>query len=190
MKRLLLIILIGFPSLAQAQTPDGSVKFKAEYFGLKPPGLIPEVFAPGIVSDTTWAEHCQLAVSPNGNEIYWSAWSSRYPPADTAYKNSEQIYFSEFIDGEWTLPAIAEFIKDHLDCLNGGPSFSPDGNRLYFYSTGIEGGLGKKDVWYVDRTDSGWGKPINAGEPLNTIDGDWTPSFTKNGSAYHMGNPN
>ena len=42
--------------------------------------------------------------------------------------------------------SIAEFIKDHLTCLNGGPSFSPDGNRIYFYSTGIEGGFGKKDV--------------------------------------------
>ena len=161
---------------------------KDAYFGLTPPGLIPEVFAPGIVSDSTWAEHCQVAVSPEGKEIYWSAWSSKYPPADTTMKNSEQIYFSEFENGEWTKPAIAGFIKDHLTCLNGGPSFSPDGNRLYFYSTGIDGGLGEMDVWYVDRMESGWSKPINVGEPLNTTDGDWTPSFTKSDNAYHMGN--
>lgn len=161
---------------------------KDAYFGLTPPGLIPEVFAPGIVSDSTWAEHCQVAISPREDEIFWSAWSSKYPPADTSMKNSEQIYFSEFKNGSWSKPAIADFIKDHLTCLNGGPSFSPDGNRLYFYSTGIEGGFGKKDVWYVDRIENGWSKPINAGKPLNTPDGDWTPSFTKDGYAYHMGN--
>ena len=158
------------------------------WFGLTPPALIPEVFAPGIVSDTTWAEHCQLAVSPDGKEIYWSAWSSKYPPADTSMKNSEQIYFSEYKNGEWTKPDIAEFIKDHLTSINGGPSFSPDGNRLYFYSTGIEGGFGKKDVWYAERLDNGWSKPVNAGAPLNTPDGDWTPSFNPDGTAYHMGN--
>ena len=161
---------------------------KDAYFGMTPPGLIPEVFAPGIVSDSTWAEHCQLAISPDGKEIYWSAWSSKYPPADTTTRNSEQIYFSEFKNGAWTTPALAEFIKEHIKYLNGGPSFSPDGKRLYFYSTGIDGGLGNKDVWYAERTRDGWSPPINAGSPLNTPFGDWTPSFNKNGYAYHMGN--
>ena len=169
------------------QTEKNFLDSKDAYFGLTPPGLIPEVFAPNIVSDSSWAEHCQVAVSPKGDEIYWSAWSSKYPPAN-GMKNSEQIYFSEFKEGAWTKPAIAEFIKDHLTCLNGGPSFSPDGDRLYFYSTGIEGGFGKKDVWYANRTENGWSKPINAGAPLNTADGDWTPSFNPNGNAYHMGN--
>jgi WD40-like Beta Propeller Repeat len=188
MNKIFFLILIGFICTSCTQTEKNFLASKDAYFGLTPPGLIPEVFAPGIVSDTSWAEHCQMAVSPKGDEIYWSAWSSKYPPADTSMKNSEQIYFSEFKEGVWTKPAIAEFIKDHLTCLNGGPSFSPDGNRLYFYSTGIEGGFGEKDVWYVEQTGHGWSKPINAGEPLNTPDGDWTPSFNTNGYAYHMGN--
>lgn len=188
MKNILLLILLGFVSASCNQTEYSFLNSKDAYFGLTPPGLIPEIFAQGIVSDSTWAEHCQVAVSPDGKEIYWSAWSSRYPPADTSMRNSEQIYFSEFKDGIWSKPDVAEFIKNHLTSLNGGPSFSPDGKRLYFYSTGIEGGFGKKDVWYVDKIESGWSKPINAGEPLNTPDGDWTPSFTKDGYAYHMGN--
>lgn len=52
------------------------VPVEEQYFGLKPPGLTPEVFAPGIVSDSTWAEHCQIAISPKGDEIYWSAWTA------------------------------------------------------------------------------------------------------------------
>ncbi len=188
MKKILFFILIGIVAVSCNSSQNNFLETEDAYFGLTPPGITPEVFAPGIVSDTSWAEHCQVAVSPKGDEIYWSAWSSKYPPADTSMKNSEQIYFSEFKNGAWSKPAIADFIKDHLTCLNGGPSFSPTGNRLYFYSTGIEGGLGEKDVWYVDRTEIGWSKPINAGAPLNTPDGDWTPSFNPNGYAYHMGN--
>lgn len=188
MKKLLFLILIGFICTSCTQSEQNFLETKDAYFGLTPPGLIPEVFAPGIVSDSTWAEHCQVAVSPKGDEIYWSAWSSKYPPADTSRRNSEQIYFSEFKNEEWSKPTVADFINDYLDCNNGGPSFSPDGNRLYFYSTGMEGGFGKKDVWYVNRTENGWSKPINAGAPLNTPDGDWTPSFNSKGNAYHMGN--
>lgn len=188
MNKYIHLLVLGVICVSCSQSKQNFLESEDAYFGLTPPGLIPEVFAPGIVSDSTWAEHCQVAVSPDGKEIYWSAWSSKYPPADTSMKNSEQIYFSEFKDGAWTKPAVAEFIKDHLTCLNGGPSFSPDGNRLYFYSTGIEGGFGKKDVWYAERTESGWSKPINAGEPLNTADGDWTPSFNPNDHAYYMGN--
>ncbi len=188
MKSIIYLIVTGIILASCTQTKPKFIETKDAYFGLTAPGLIPEVFAPGIVSDTSWAEHCQMAISPEGDEIYWSAWSSKYPPTDTSMKNSEQIYFSKFNDGLWSKPAVAEFIKDHLDCLNGGPGFSPDGNRLYFYSTGIPDGLGEKDVWYVERTNNGWSKPINAGEPLNTADGDWTPSFHKNGFAYHMGN--
>ena len=187
MKKISYLFLIGFIFTSCTGTVTSFLETEDAYFGLTPPGLIPEVFAPGIASDSTWAEHCQVAVSPDGKEIYWSAWSSRYPP-DNGMKNSEQIYFSEFKEGAWTKPAITKFIKDHLTCLNGGPSFSPDGDRLYFYSTGIVGGLGKKDVWYSERTESGWSKPINAGEPLNTPDGDWTPSFAGSSKAYHMGN--
>lgn len=188
MKTIIFIALIGLFCFSCGQPIKDFSASKNAYFGQKPPGLVPEIFAPGIVSDTSWAEHCQVAISPKGDEIFWSAWSSKYPPADTSMKNSEQIYFSEFENGVWTKPALAVFVKDYLTILNGGPSFTPDGNRIYFYSTGRDGSLGAKDVWYVDRTENGWSKAINAGEPLNTPDGDWTPSFTKNGNAYHMGN--
>lgn len=156
----------------------------AAWFGLIPPTTTPEVFAPGIVSDSTWAEHCQVAVSPDGKEIYWSAWSSKYPSADTSMKITEQIYFSEFVNGKWSEPALAEFVKNHLSIINGGPVFSPDGKRLYFYSVDRPGGLGGMDTWYVERINDTWGEPINAGEPYNSSGSDWTPVFTTTGMAY------
>lgn len=62
--------------------------------------------------------------------------------------------------------------------------FSPDGNRLYFYSVDRPGGLGGMDTWYVDRTETGWSTPINAGEPYNSVEANWSPIFTNEGNAF------
>jgi len=183
MKKILLIMLMALVYVSCTQIEKNFLETKDAYFGLTPPGLNPEVFAPGIVSDSTWAEHCQVAISPKGDEIYWSAWSGKYPKADGT-GSTEQIYFSQFINGEWTKPALAEFVKNHLTILNGGPVFSPDGNRLYFYSVDRPGGLGSMDTWYVEKIDGKWSEPVNAGEPYNSSDDNWSPIFTGLGNAY------
>jgi WD40 repeat protein len=160
------------------QTEKNFLETKDAYFGFTPPGLIPEVFAPGIVSDSTWQEHCQIAISPKGDEIYWSKFAS----GDT-----EQIYFSKFVNNGWTKPELADFIKDDLTLINGQPTFSPDGKKLFFHSRNRTGGLGYIDAWYVERKDSGWSKPINAGQPFNTDGDDRPPIITESGNAYTMG---
>jgi WD40-like Beta Propeller Repeat len=185
MNKYINLLIIGIICVSCSQPKQIFLETKDAYFGLIPPGTIPEVFAPGIVSDSTWAEHCQVAISPNGDEIYWSAWSSKYPPADTTYgHNTEQIFFSQFKNGAWTKPSLAEFTKDHLTNVNGGPVFSQDGNRLYFYSVDRPGGFGGMDTWYVEKTDEEWSKPINVGDPYNSEKHDWSPVFTKKGNAY------
>ncbi len=183
MNKYIYLLILGVICVSCSQPKQIFLESKDAYFGLTSPGIIPEVFAPGIVSDTSWGEHCQVAISPKGDEIYWSAWSSKYPPAD-GKGNTEQIYFSKFADGIWTKPALAEFVKDHLTILNGGPVFSQDGNRLYFYSVDRPGGLGGMDTWYVERIDEKWSKPINVGEPFNSKGEDWSLIFTSLGNAY------
>jgi len=41
------------------------------YFGQKPPGMIPEIFAPGIVSSTEATEY-GITFSPDGKEFYFN----------------------------------------------------------------------------------------------------------------------
>jgi len=178
MKKITLIILIGFIWVSCAQTEKHFLDTRDAYFGLTPPGLIPEVFAPGIVSDTSWREHCQLAISPYGDEIYWSKFSK-----DT----SEKIYFSQFRKGTWSKPSMMDFMKDDSTLIYGSPTFSPDGKKLFFYSKDRPGGLGYIDAWYVERANNGWSEPINVGEPLNTDGDDRPPIITEKGHAYTMG---
>jgi Tol biopolymer transport system component len=169
MKKTILLILLGFDSFIYAQEFPA---LKGDYFGQTPPGNSPKIFAPGIV---TGYVHGTVAISPKGDEIYW-----------VVNQPTERIVYSKFENGIWTKPALTDFVKDYLTSTNGNPAFSPDGEKLFFYSD-RPGGMGGIDTWYVKRTESGWSKPINAGEPYNSTDADLTPLFTKKGKAYRIG---
>ena len=68
-----MIFLTGIFCISCTQTPSNFLETKDAYFGLTPPGIIPEIFAPGIVSDTSRAEHCQVAVSPKEDYVIFAA---------------------------------------------------------------------------------------------------------------------
>ena len=101
-KNILPLLILGLACASCIQSEQNFLDTKNAYLGLTPPGLIPEVFAPNIVSDTSWHEHCELAISPKGDEIYWSKFTNGV---------SEQIYFSKFINNKWTEPKLADFIN-------------------------------------------------------------------------------
>ncbi len=184
MKKILFILLAGFICASCTQSEQNFLETKDAYFGLTPPGLIPEVFAPNIVSDTTWAEHCQVAVSPKGDEIYWSAWTADYKTED-GEKNTEQIFYSKFKNGVWTKPKLAEFTKGNPHGLNGGPSFSPDGKKLFFYQVKSPWVSSDMNTYYVEKKNGKWGnEPIDLGQPYNSESQDYSPIFTNIGTAY------
>ena len=67
---MLLICIFG---ISDAQ--EKSEKFpvlKGPYLGQKPPGLTPEVFAPGIISKAGFHLHSSLAFSPDGRKVYFT----------------------------------------------------------------------------------------------------------------------
>ena len=184
MRTLLFILIVGLYVISCSSKEQNFLESKDAYFGLTPPGLTPEVFALGFASDTTWAEHCQVAVSPDGKEIYWSAWSTAHKTQDGT-KNTEQIFYSRFKNGKWSKPALAEFTKNNPYGLNGGPAFSPDGKRLYFYQVKSPWASSDMNTYFVEKKNGEWGTtPINVGEPYNTSGQDYSPIFTKNGVAY------
>ncbi len=116
--------------------------------------------------------HGTVAISPKGDEIFW-----------VNNPSTERIIGSKLENGKWTTPAPTNFVKDYLSVFNGSPVFSLDGEKLFFYSNRA-GGIGGFDSWYVESTDSGWSRPINAGEPYNSSDDELTPIFTNNGNSY------
>ena len=71
------------------------------YFGQKPPGLIPEVFAPGIVSIDGRFEGT-ASFSPDLTEMYFAAENT---------KEETSIYFSKREKDTWTPIKRADFTK-------------------------------------------------------------------------------
>ena len=89
------------------------------------------------------------------------------------------------VEGRWAEPVIASFSGPYSDV---DPAVSPDGNRVYYCSNRPRSGSGEPekdfDIWYVEKTDSGWSDPVNAGPPINSSSDEFYPSFTRDGTMY------
>jgi hypothetical protein len=157
--------------------PSGSTfpELRGPYLGQEPPGLIPEIFAPGIVS--TGLATRDVAMTPDGSELYYSV----------SLGSRTMIMVTEQVDGVWTEPVVAPFSGRYLDIE---PAISPDGGRFFFLSTRPQPGQAEKsgwvyqDIWVMDREGSTWGKPYNLGSPVNSDAPEFFPSVTADGTLY------
>jgi hypothetical protein len=77
------------------------------------------------------------------------------------------IFISTFRDGRWTEAVHVGAPVSYKDQTEYGAVFSRDGNRLYF-SSNREGSYNGFDVYYSERTDTGWGDPVNLGPTINS----------------------
>ncbi len=150
---------------------------RGEYFGQKPPGGTAEIFAPGMVSTMDW-EHGGPVLSPDGNEIYWSA---------VVYGASRgRVMFSRRVNGQWTRPEPAPFTKDEYREMS--PGFSTDGRRIYFtsYRPIPEDPQGPRTyrLWCSERTGSGWSEPRPLPAPVNEGAGTARPTLAAGDVLY------
>lgn len=178
-----ILVVLLFTSMLGAQEQDSPV-FTGPYFGQEPPGLSPELFAPGIVS-SEHQEHSALGFSPDGTEMWWSRWRL---PHDLD-KHPQVILFIKYENGRWSMPAVAPFSGEYRD---GGPALSADGNKVFFYSrrplrvdTDV---MHDNDIWFSERTSDGWSRPINLGSIVNSPSTDATPCLAANGNLYFTSN--
>lgn len=157
MKIGLLFILVGTlslngtfaqeKSLAESDTPI----LEGAYLGQKPPGLTPEVFAPGIVSLDDHYEG-SLVFSPDMDELFFQR---------RKVEESHNIYTMKLVNGRWSMPELATFSRKK-EFLDLHPRFSSDGARLYFGSTRpLPDSISSSGLhqWYIEKNQNGWGQP-------------------------------
>jgi Tol biopolymer transport system component len=166
MKKIVLIVFLV--SISCIISREDHKRRNALYFGQETPGNSPKVFHSPMKMDG-FRRHGFPAFSPDGREVYWPV----IPP---------RIMFMKFQNGAWTSPTVAPFSERNSQA----PNFSPDGRRLY-YQVSRKDGLGSLDIWYVERTASGWGEPQNIGPPVNTEKLESQPSLTEDGTLYFTG---
>jgi Tol biopolymer transport system component len=114
--------------------PGENTGLTGPYLGQDPPGLEPEVFAPGIVSTRGNLEY-SCSFTPDGREMY--------------FNRGGRIMVCYLTEEGWTAPEMPAFAREH-----GGfeVHITPDGRRLFFNHG--------RDIWVMEKNGDGWGEPV------------------------------
>ena len=124
------------------------------YFGQKPPGLTPELFASGVISLNGRFESA-VSFSPDLDEIYFAAYSEG---------EKTSIYFSKLEGNKWTPIKRTNFTKGKKNA-EMHPFVSPNGKRIYF--TALDSSFADEKIWYVNRLEDSWSDAIKLDSPIN-----------------------
>jgi len=151
MKRKWTVFLTMFFILAITITcskQDDMPILKNPYLGQKPPGMKPEVFAPGIVSTDEYTE-LGCTFSPDGKEFYFSR-----------YTETRDIWVCRIKNNVWQKPEPASFNTNYREM---SPHITTEGNRLFFVSTRPHpqrrGDPKDWSMWVSMRHSNEWGEP-------------------------------
>ena len=135
--------------------------------GQQKPGTKAVPFAPGILSPRH-GYHGAITFTPDGNEMYWSAYTDGLGPS---------IWHAKREDGRWRQPEF--FSRGDV------PFIAPDGRKFFLVgSKQVQGG--NKEVIYVrDRVPSGWSEPKELPETVNALPRiHWQASVDSPGNLY------
>ncbi|GAB3202958.1 OmpA family protein [Pontibacter aydingkolensis] len=102
---------------------------------------------------------------------------------NSTHTNRHGIYMAERKGEKWD--NVKAFKYNNTDEFSiGHPAITPDGKVLYFVSD-MPGGLGETDVYFSElQVDGSWGKPINAGNIINTPGRESFTSIGEDGNLY------
>lgn len=168
----LLSSLLTFSSYSHNEFPV----LKGPYFGQKTPGVIPEVFAPGIIS-ISGRHEMGVSFSSDLDEMYFAVQKQTGVPAE--------IYFSKLENKKWTPFKIVNFTKGKK-AGEMKPNASYDDNKVYF--TAYNADFTDTSIWYVNRLSSdsnnGWSDAVKLDSPLNEHEV-MNSAFAKNGDLYY-----
>jgi hypothetical protein len=169
------LVLISFEAVGQ-QAKTQSLDLS--YLRLKPPGMIPELFAPDMIA--TGYNERDITISPDGTEIFYGILTGR----------QVTILYTRLDNGKWTEPEIAPFARNSPYFFLE-PCFSPDGRTVYFLTTKPPEGKEPKpgwsyqNIWASDKkNDETWGEIYNPDTALNRPNAQFYPSMTKTGTLY------
>ncbi len=138
---------------------DNWPDIRGPYLGQEPPGLTAKIFAQGIIS--TEISEINSVFSPDRDEFYFTTWTE---------ESGSKILFSRQIDGRWRAPEVAPFSKGFGEV---DVAFTHDGKRAFFGTRRPRPGETKMrqggfDIWFADRTESGWGEEQYLGAIVNS----------------------
>jgi len=180
MKQQILIIYLLLTATISINTDQESSfpKLTGPYLGQKPPGMTPEVFAPGIVC--TGGREMMFGLFRDDSLLFFERISKDFDK-DWIYA---PVYRTEIKNGEWTEPQKSE--------ISGRPWFhaypdAPEGTEIFFaWRRNLDGSGPHKDIdlWKAVKTSDGWLSPQRLEPPVNTDRFDSWPSVSDDKTLY------
>ncbi|MBN2431260.1 MAG: PD40 domain-containing protein [Acidobacteria bacterium] len=163
---MILVFTLTCPAEGEPPVPD--------YLGQTPPGNLPRLFAPQVVSSA--AVEFGPAFSPDGTEMYFTR-------LDPQFRGT--ILVMRRTTAGWTDPAPASFSGQFSDA---GPAFTVDGRRLFFQSKRPARGTTAPrvdwQIWYVQRTENGWSEAVDLELSVVSAAGEWNPCLVQADTLY------
>ncbi len=147
------------------------------YLGQTPPGNIPQVFAPGIVSSPNRNE-AVITFSSDGKSIFF--YIEKWPQPGNPY-----TLFMTYTDNHWTGP---DTIPYTLGRSTGEPFFAYAGTRVYMFATNAVNHQGVADLSYSEKQGETWSDPISMGDPPNSENYQYHPCLVGDTSVYFSSN--
>lgn len=148
------------------------------YSGHKPPGITPQVFAPGLIS-TPESLTGGITFSADGDVLVFKK---------VMYGDGidQQMWYSLKQSERWTAPVRMPMDGEYQ---NWDFQFARTGRRLYFTSRRpavFEGETSRfSHIWQTDHTPEGWTEPALVSAPVNEPDSySGHPSLTREGTLY------
>lgn len=150
-----------FPTFTQLAPPDG------DYFGQALPGLVPVIYAPGIVSIPDRRDMAAV-FSADQREAFVSV----------VLGGQFVLVKSDRSGNQWGPFTPAEFVSGEAR----EPCLAPDGRRLLFVKNA--------DIWQSDLVNGRWTPASRLPPPVNTNAEEWAPSLAADGTLYFVSSRN
>jgi outer membrane protein OmpA-like peptidoglycan-associated protein len=121
-------------------------------------------------------------ISEDGETIYFTRVGVYNKKKSKSNIEKKTIFYSTKKNGIWGAAIPFPFNNSSAYSVQH-PALSQDGKILYF-SSDMPGGYGGMDLYYAEKTDTGWSKPVNCGALINSIEDDVFPYVRKDGTLY------
>lgn len=158
----------------------------------------PVPFNPVNMGTATNSKDCEYFpnVTADDNTFLFTRNSTMINAQGIAMRTQEDFFISYRDDqGNWST-AVNMGAPINTNTNEGAPSLSADGRYLYFAACedqyGYGGGrlgFGSCDIFFTQRVNNQWTKPVNVGAPVNTPAWETQPSFSSDGrTLYYISN--
>jgi L-ascorbate metabolism protein UlaG (beta-lactamase superfamily) len=175
MKRITLLSCLLLLAAGNLSSHEGdSPRLTGPYLGQRPPGMTPEIFAPGIVS--TGLDELNSAFSPDGSEFYYCVRN---------IQGAASIFQMKLEKRGWSEPRLLPWASRFGDI---DVSVTPTGDTLLFSSLRPRPGSMEprkdNDFWMAPRRGDTWGEAVHLGAAINSDSHDYCPVMTRGGTIY------